>query len=122
MKMLVFSGSALRHICFANSIIENFNVVGLVNHYRDYNREKNVAGDIRLEYSREDTQLMDWHFSLREEKEREYFSAYTCFYAKEGMERLDIQPQELNTEKTIQFVKKCSPDVVIVYGTGLFKK
>lgn len=122
MKILLFSGDNLRHKFFSNYILDNFDVAGLISHKRDYDRERKVAGDIELEYSGVDDTLMDWHFSLREKKEREYFGEHADYHLKEGMKFLQIQPKELNTEKTIDLVKSVSPDVVIVYGTSLFKK
>jgi len=65
MKVAIFAGTNLRHKYFANKIIDNFDVAGLVAQQRDYDRERNVAGDIKLEYSGEDAELMDWHFSLK---------------------------------------------------------
>ena len=122
MKILLFSGDNLRHKYFANHIIDNYDVGGIVIQKRDYDREKKFALDIELEYSGEDAKLMDWHFSLREKKEKEYFGKHDNFNSKKELKFLSILPEELNTEKTINFVKDLSPDVVIVYGTSLFKK
>lgn len=63
MKVAIFAGTNLRHKYFANKIIDNFDVAGLVAQQRDYDRERNVAGDIKLEYSGEDAELMDWPLS-----------------------------------------------------------
>lgn len=122
MKVTIFAGTNLRHKYFANKIMENFEVIGLVAQQRDYDRERNVAGDIKLEYSGEDAELMDWHFSLREEKEKEYFGGHEEFHVNDETARLDTQASDLNSERTIDFVRKLSPDVVVVYGTTLFRK
>ncbi len=65
---------------------------------------------------------MDWHFSLRKEKEREYFKDHTDFHLKQGIDYLEIQPEKLNSHNTINFVKDLSPEVVVVYGTSPFKR
>ena len=122
MRLLVLCGSNLRHKYFTNKLIESFDVCGVVCQQRDYDRERKMAGDIELKYKGRDAELMDWHFGLREEKEKEYFGEHSELNLKDDLPVLDVTLGTLNSPETKEFIRQAEPDVIFVYGTGLLKK
>jgi folate-dependent phosphoribosylglycinamide formyltransferase PurN len=120
MKIVMVINSSLRHLYYANKIMEEFEVSGVIVTHRDYYMEAKVSGDIPLEYDGEDKKLMDWHFQLRENKEKEYFGE--CFQVlRHPPAFMEIERKDLNTDMTCSFVYGLRPDVVLVYGGPLIK-
>lgn len=89
---------------------------------RDYDRERKTAGDIELKYEGQDAELMDWHFGLRELKEKEYFGKHAEFNLKDDVSVLEVTLNNLNSSDTEELIREAAPDVVFVYGTGLLKR
>lgn len=120
MKIVMVINSSLRHLYYANKIMEYFDVSGVILTHRDYYMEAKVSGDIPLEYEGDDKKLMDWHFQLRENKEKEYFGE--CFQLlRHPPAFMEIERKDLNTDMSCSFVHGLNPDVVLVYGGPLIK-
>lgn len=120
MRIVMVINSSLRHLYYANKIMGEFEVAGVIVTHRDYYMEAKVSGDIPLEYEGEDKKLMDWHFQLRENKEKEYFGE--CFQLlRHPPAFMEIERKDLNTDMACSFVHGLRPDVVLVYGGPLIK-
>ncbi len=117
MKIALFTGTAYRHLYYANTIAACGNVVLHVKTTRSNNLTDEVKG---ASYSAEDTRLLQEHSDLRLAKEREYFLSRAEEQSGIPMS-LEVPMNELNTEQVIDAVRKSAPDVVLVYGTGLIK-
>lgn len=119
MKIVMVINDSLRHKFYANSIIDNFDVVGVIETERDYYMEAKVSGDIELEYNDADAELMRWHFDLRVDKEVEYFGEHSN--VKKVPAHIKLYRHELNSDVVCSFIHGLEPDVVLVYGGPLIK-
>ncbi len=117
MNIALFTGTAYRHIYYANEIIKTGKVVL---HIKEH-RSNLITDEVKVLSSKNDGQLLDRHSEDRLQKEEEYFlpSGSTCIRAPQVVE---VESSELNSNKVIEALKKAQPDIVLVYGTGLLKK
>lgn len=117
MKIALFTGTAYRHVYFANTIISAGNVVLHVRQQRSNLLTDEVSTEV---YSAEDSQLLQMHGELRLAKEKEYFLPFgekTMDVSK----TIDITKEELNGTRVIEAIRESKPDVILVYGTHLLK-
>jgi folate-dependent phosphoribosylglycinamide formyltransferase PurN len=121
MRVAMVVNGNLRHKYYANKIIENFEVCGVIETIRDYHMEAKVSGDIPLEYEGEDAELMAWHFDLRKSKEEEYFGGNERIRYEDVPAYVNLHRQHLNSEVACSFIYGLEPDVVLVYGGPLIK-
>ena len=122
MKVAMIVNNSLRHIYYANKIVENFDVIGIIETHRDYDMESKVSGDIPLEYEGEDKELMEWHFDLRKSKEIEYFGERDDIDVGRVPAYVQLTREQLNTDVACSFMFGLKPDVVLVYGGPLIGK
>jgi folate-dependent phosphoribosylglycinamide formyltransferase PurN len=121
MQVVMVVNSSLRHKYYANYILDHFNVSGIICTHRDYNMEKEASGTIPLEYEGWDKKLMDWHFDLRENTEKEYFKEHKVIRLQGHTAYMHIVREDLNSDMACSFVHGLKPDVVLVYGGPLIK-
>jgi folate-dependent phosphoribosylglycinamide formyltransferase PurN len=119
MKVVLVINDNLRHKFYANAIIDNLDVIGVIETERDYHMEAKRSGDIELQYDGDDVELMRWHFDLRVDKEVEYFGDHSLIRYVPAYIR--IQRHELNTPIASSFIFGLEPDVVLVYGGPLIQ-
>lgn len=117
MKIALFTGTAYRHIYFANAILANYEVVL---HVRTP-RSNKLTDEINFSCLASDKQLLLEHSNCRLEKEKAYFlpKAEKCLEAQRIVE---VEEKEVNGPKVIAAIKESKPDVVLVYGTGLLSR
>lgn len=115
MRIVLFTGSHKRHYFFHNEIIKNFKVVGVVHMLRE---EVNPKPD--KNWSKEHIKLFKTHFDNRSKIEEEYFGNMdqTIF---NGITRLNVNRQELNSVKTLNFIKGLEFDVAMIFGVDIIK-
>ena len=115
MRIVLFTGSHKRHYFFHNEIIKNFKVVGVVHMLRE---EVNPQPD--QNWSREHIELFKTHFENRSKIEDEYFGNLdqTIF---NRITRLNVNRNELNSVKTLNFIKGLEFDVAMIFGVDIIK-
>jgi folate-dependent phosphoribosylglycinamide formyltransferase PurN len=120
MRVALVINDSLRHKFYANTIIDNFDVIGVIETERDYYMEAKRSGDIELEYEGDDVELMRWHFDLRYNTEVEYFGDHSDI-RRTIPAYIKLYRHELNTPIASSFLFGLEPDVVLVYGGPLIK-
>ncbi|MFA6279076.1 MAG: formyltransferase family protein [Candidatus Paceibacterota bacterium] len=117
MKIALITGTAYRHVYYANKIIETGNVILHIKETRS-----NVLTDEIPEhaYQESDLQLLKKHSDLRLQKEQEYFLPF----AQEILptpRSVEVSKENLHSQEVIDALSESKPDIVLVYGPGLLK-
>ena len=118
MKLLCIVGSQLRHQYFLKRICENFDVCGIINQKRTLVQPSKTN---RTVFNKEDLLFEKKHLEHLKTSEENYFSEAIGFKAKE-IPILEVDNfQELNSEKTVNWVKALNCDAAIDYGSFILK-
>jgi len=119
MKIALLTGTAYRHVFFANTIMEKYKTLL---HVR-MKRSNELTDEVSFDASASDLEAFELHSNARLEKEKEYFlpQAEKFIEADEVVE-ITGGAKELNGRVAIDAFKHNTFDVAIVYGTGLLKK
>ena len=125
MKIILFSGTHSRHVYLHKKILDNFNVEGIVVMQREDelpgNKIKGSRYDIN-NWPKESQILYNMHFELRNKIEKDFYgNLNTKLYENYSLPILNINPDDLNSNKVKSFIDKINPDVVIIFGVNLIK-
>ena len=114
MRVILFSGSHPRHVFVHQQLIKKFDIVGIVSMKREDLNPSPPAGISNI-----DEKLFKYHFERRTYFEsKAYGNASNNFYS-EVAPTLYINPDDLNSKVTYDFVKKVNPDVCFIFGVNL---
>lgn len=111
MKIMTISGNHPRHLYYLNSIAKEFPISGTILVGRENILPlppKGIEEIDRLNFIK--------HFENREKAENKYFGEQNLPSA----EILKVS-DDLNSKKSVEFVKKIKPDLVLIFGSGLVK-
>ncbi len=117
MKIGLFTGTALRHIYYANTILKRYKVDL---HVRVL-RSDNLADEVKFACSNSDKELLKEHGASRLEKEKEYFLPLAKEFIK-AENILETTAQNFNSPDVIAKVKEHKLDLALVYGTSLLSE
>ena len=117
MKIILFSGTAWRHIYFANEVLKNHDVVLNVR----MKRTNNLSEELKLPASAADAALLKEHNDRRNAKEKEYFLSQGEAFLPAGRV-VEVASEDFNGPEVISAVKSVKADLALVYGTTLIKK
>lgn len=108
-KIVVITGNGLRHRYFANQLIQDFDVMGIVSEVkRTLPQGENQASDA----------IIRKHFAERDQSEAEYFLGNNNF----GIENVRaVATGESNSPVVFDFVRSLAPEFVILYGCSIIK-
>ncbi len=112
MKILFIGGSHPRHLYYANKINKKYPLSGSIIQIRE-----NMIPIPKSNLDEHDKQNFVKHFSNREKLEKKYFGNQelpTCSV-------LQVTDDELNTEKSSNFIKSIKPDLVLIFGCSMIK-
>ena len=118
--ILIFSGHNKRYKYINNMIINKYPNSSIVIQ-KDFKGDRKGKYDNDLRYDRETLELFESHIEKRDSTE-------SIFYPEEEFDLqkcnnfLYTTSKELNSEKTIKFVKSVKPKMVFVFGVGLLSK
>jgi len=112
MKILFIGGSHPRHLYYANKIHEKFPFSGAIIQIRE-----NIIPQPESYLEDHDKQNFLKHFRNRENLERKYFGKQEF----PDCSLLKTSKDELNSEKSSEFVDKIKPDLVLIFGCSLIK-
>jgi len=111
---MILCGTHRRHLYFASKLMETGNVVGII----EYKREEmlpqppnNIDDYLHTLFLR--------HFIDREEIEKHHFSRSNYTNLSKNQEILTTDSSSLNSSGSIEFIRRCKPDIVFIFGTGL---
>ena len=117
MKIALFTGTAYRHLYYANKILNEYEVALHVKMCRS----NKITEEVDIACSAFDKKLLQDHSNSRLKKERKYFLplAEKQIAARQIIE---VSESELNGPMVFSAIEKINPDVVLVYGTRLLQK
>lgn len=113
MKILAISGTHPRHLYYFNTIHKVLPLCGAIIVSREEiipKPPKNLAKIDKHNFIR--------HFRNRYAAEKKYFGKQPLFKCL----KLQLKSDDLNSSKSVFFLKKINPDVVLIFGTGLIKE
>lgn len=113
MKVLWIGGSHRRHLYYANTIAQHFDLAGAI----IVNREEIIPTPPK-NIDPHDTKNFIRHFEERAQAEVKYFGDQSM----PDCEIHKVEPEELNTPASVKFIKKINPDIVVIFGSGLVKE
>ncbi len=115
MKILFIGGNHPRHLYYIRKINDVYPIHGAI----FLKREKMV---LEIPSGLEDIDAANFvkHFSKREEAEAKYFGHTNIEIFK--CNKLVLRNENLNSQASIDFIKKVNPDIVLIFGTGLIKE
>lgn len=111
-SLVIMTANSWRHKYFANRLIENFDVLGVVSE---------VKRELKKGETEEENQVIAEHSKEREKSELEYFGSEKDFnLPQEKILRVDYD--EANTQRVFDWVAKLNPDYIALFGTGIIKE
>lgn len=116
MKIVWIGGNHPRHLYYLSKINEIFPISGAIIETRDGGTDSRIP-EIPIHLDEHDKKNFITHFENRFKSEEKYFPDLkipTCSL-------LYIKKENLNTEKTIQFIQSISPDIVLTFGCHMIK-
>ena len=114
MKVLLLCGSHPRHSAIANALADAGVLAGLVVENR-LAHVPQAPSDIADELKA----LFDLHFEKRAKAESKFFGQGSM---PTGVDRLDIEREQLNTHVVHAFIKKTAPDLLLSYGVHMLSE
>ena len=111
MKIVFLCGSHPRHMYIANKLYETGLLTGLV-----VERRENFMPIPPKGLNKQDKANFIRHFAEREKAENKYFGDVDCDGIKQSLHYKEIDPESLNSQETIGFIKGINPDIIISYG------
>lgn len=119
MNILLIVGTQLRHQYFLASILEHFNVIGIIEYERTLVQAPKLNKDFFL---KADLKIEKIHLNNLKNKEIEYFWEKVSKINKENLHILKVKnSKELNSKETINWVKKLECDLMLDYGSGILE-
>ena len=112
MDILIIGGNHPRHLYYINKISNSHSVNGCI-----LQKRENIIPSLPLNIPEQDQNNFQKHFDRRYEAEKKYFGDQSYPDCK----TFETTPDELNSLKTIEFVKSINPEIVLLFGCGLIK-
>lgn len=114
MKLAIISSNHLRHNFFINSLIKNFNVIGIAQEVkkRDYSK-KGEGTDLENEVKQ--------YFNDREASEHEFFEENRDLESG-NYNLVQVPAGETNDAKYVEMIKSWGADYLAVFGSSLLKE
>ncbi len=112
MRILCISGSHLRHLYFINAIAKRYGLVGAIIETREDIIPKppdDIPEIDRVNFIR--------HFQKRDEAEKKYFGNQEL----PECQILETRESDLNSSKSVQFIRDRKPDIVLVFGCSMIR-
>ncbi len=107
MKIVFLTGSHPRHSYIAQSLHKTGHLSGLIIEQRELhvpNPPENIDDDLKL--------LFNLHFKKRHDAEEKFFKKINF----PQVSNISVSKHELNSLKTIEFIKGINPDLIMSYG------
>lgn len=111
LKIVWIGGNHLRHLYFLSQIQKNYSISAAIIQQRE---EMIPTPPIYID--EHDKENFIRHFEVRDKTEKKYFGIQTI-----DCQKLYIAKDELNSQKTIDFINLIKPDIVLLFGCDLIK-
>ncbi|MBI4065724.1 methionyl-tRNA formyltransferase [Candidatus Kaiserbacteria bacterium] len=116
MKILLFSGNHPRHAFIHSAVLKAFEVCGIVHMQRENIIPEPPAGTMS-----HDAENFRRHFADRYAAEQKYFGEMKIEDIATKVPIHQCNASNLNSQETADFVQKCAPDIVFIFGTKIIK-
>lgn len=118
MKVGILTSVETRHRYFVNRICDHFEVRAVVYERTGFDPAAVDGFDLTPDESR----IVAGHFAERTRQEEEFFGTKSAFIADGGRCGVQIiEPGEVNSATTLEFLQSHDIETVVVYGTSLIK-
>lgn len=114
MKLVIISSNNLRHKFFINSLIKEFDVVGVITETKKRDPSKKGEGT-ELENS------VKKYFENREKSEINFFGENEKIIQSNNIELIKVPAGEINNQQIIKKLKIWNPDYLVVFGSSILK-
>jgi len=112
-KICIIGGDHPRHLYYANTINNTFGLAGHIVQMRE-----SIMPETPQFSTKKDKENYKKHFNDRRNAEEKYFGEQKL----PGCPRIEISSKELNSQKTVNFIKKVEPNMVFIFGCGIIKE
>jgi methionyl-tRNA formyltransferase len=112
MRTVVLTSSALRHRYFLKVVSENSNLVGVIHENKGEYYTK----------QQEQSKVVKKHFDKLAQTENEFFFNSTQHISLKNIEVKNIDKNEINDPKLVDWIQKLNPDIILLFGTGILKE
>ena len=113
MKILWIGGTHFRHLYYINTINEIFPISGAIVQQRE-----EIIPSPPEDLGEIDKKNFIRHFENRDIAEKKYFGIQSI----PKCPILQVSKEDLNSERSVDFVKEIDPDLVLIYGCELVKE
>jgi len=117
LKIVFIGGNHPRHLYYLNKINEKFPFAGLVIEKRSEGTNEKIPVPPN-NISEHDKENFVKHFSNRYNTEQKYFGSEKI----PECDTVEIEKEELNSKKTVDFIDSIKPEIVFIYGSHLIKE
>lgn len=117
LKIVFIGGNHPRHLYYLNKIHEKFPVSGIIIEKRSKGTNEKVPTP-PSNISEHDKENFLKHFSNRYNTEQKYFGNEKI----PNCNILEIEKEELNSKRTVDFINSIKPEIVFIYGSHLIKE
>jgi methionyl-tRNA formyltransferase len=108
MQAIVLTSTMQRHVFVANAMAARLDVVGVW-------QEEKAFQPLKYAQTPEDEAIIARHFAARDASEEAFFAEHRHVQAPTRL----LPPGGCNDSRRIEEMRQASPDVVLVFGTGL---
>ena len=110
MKALVLTANEIRHNYFIQTVSERFDLVGVIKQPKKMYYEKSLYK----------TNFMQEHFKLLSKAEKKWLGNCDSQVSGSKFYKCDqYQTDNINSKRTLEWAKKRSPDVILLFGTRI---
>lgn len=113
MRLIWIGGNHPRHLCFAKGVEKEFGLAGAVIQERE-----NFVPSPSLGLDPVDHNNFVRHFRNRADAEAKYFGEWP--YPDCPLHLVESET-EVSSQKAADFIKRCAPDLIFLFGPGLIK-
>ena len=115
MKIVWIGGNHPRHLFYLSKINDIFPISGTIIETRESGTSSRIP-NIPENLNENDQKNFITHFENRYKAEEKYFSNFNIPSCS-----LSITKEELNSNKTLEFIQSISPDIVLTFGCHMIK-
>ena len=116
MNIVILAGDQVRHRYFAQRIAQTHTVSGAVLEKKEDRRID------RSGLTPPELESVEWWERARDAADEKFFSAGAQEFDRRHLPTLTVETRHINDENVCAWVRERSPDLLVVFGTGLIKE
>lgn len=115
-RVIILTGTSYRHQFFGSFLASSKDLEVI----KIYTEEVANANAYAASSAANDSNILRWHFSMRERSEREYFEAKLLGYTN-AINITRLERGQINSDKVIDEIIGLNPDLIISFGCSIIK-